>query len=89
MAGKAELIARFNQARRVLIAMYIVAIRTPDFAVIHIALHEVVSLHPVLMRCHIGKLIKVRRAGLQLFQLPKIGKPLARYVTYRPVVILA
>lgn len=89
MAGKTNLVALFNQARRVPIAMYIVTIRAPNFAVVHVALDKVVSLHPVLMRRHVGILIKVRRTGFEVFKLPEVGQTLARQIAHRPIVIFA
>ena len=45
--------------------MNLVAVETADFAVIHVALHEIVALHAVLVRGKVGELIEVGNAGLE------------------------
>ena len=53
MAREAKRIAPRNQVRGILIAMHLVAIKTPHLPVIHIALNKIVPLHPVFVRRHI------------------------------------
>src|SRR3978361_1636707 len=89
MASQSNLVALFDQAGLVLIAVDLMAIRAADLAMVHIALNEVVPLHPILWCCHIGVLIKVCRPGLQLFELPIVGELLANFKAYRPVIVFA
>lgn len=89
MAGQTDLVALFDQAGLILIAVNLVAIRAADLAVIHIALNEVVPLHPVLVCRHISILIEVGRPGLQFFELPVVRKLLADFKAYRPVIVFA
>ena len=67
-------------------AVDLMAIEATDLAVIHVALHEIVALHAVLVRGEIGELIEVGDAGLGFFELPVVGQPIARCIANRPVV---
>ena len=88
MARQTKRIPRRNQVRRVLSTVHLVAIEAPHLPVIHIALHKIIPLHPVLVRRQIGILKKVRSPRLQLLQPPVIHQPLARQKAHRPVVVL-
>ncbi|MBB5319319.1 hypothetical protein HDF09_004025 [Edaphobacter lichenicola] len=59
VAGQADRIADRNEVRGVLITVYLMAVETADLPVIHLALDEVVALHPVFVRGQVGKLIEV------------------------------
>ena len=85
MAPQAKRIPRSNQIRRILSAVHLVAIEAPHLPVIHIALHKIIPLHPVLMRGHIfGILQKVRSPRLQILQPPVIDQPVTRQIAHRP-----
>ncbi len=70
-------------------AVHLVAIEAANLAVIHIALHEIVALHAVLVRGEIGEWKKFVTPGFSLLELPVIGEPFARRVANRPVVSTA
>ena len=53
-------------------AVCIVTIEACDPAPVHHALHEIVSLHPVLVRGAVGKIRKVGLAQCVVFELPEI-----------------
>jgi len=62
-------------------------IEAANLPVIHIALHEVISLHPVLVRCEIGILEEICCAGLRLFELPIVCEAVASSEADRPVEV--
>jgi hypothetical protein len=65
------------------------AIEAPYLSVIHIALREIVALHPVFVRCQIRELIEVRYARLQFFQLPIVCETFSWRETDRPVIVFS
>ena len=85
---QAYLIATGVEVRDVLVAVDLVAVEAADPAVIHVALHEIVALHTVLVRGEVGELVEVCRAGLQLFELPVVVEAFADFEAYGPVVVL-
>ena len=70
---QAKRIARHGQIRWVRIAVNLVAIKTSQTAMVHVALDKVVALHPVLVRSHVGILIKARRSQFCRLERPIIG----------------
>ena len=69
--------------------MDIVAVEATQLPVVHIALHEVITLHPVLMRRQVGILIEIRHTRLQVFEPPDIRQTLPWQISHRPVIDLA
>ena len=55
VAVETDVLGRLPQNRVVLRAMHVVAAEASDASRVHQALHEIVALHPVLMRCAVGK----------------------------------
>jgi len=70
-------------------AVYLMAIEAADFAMVHVALHEIVALHPVLVRREICILKEIRSAGLRLLELPVVCQTLPSCETDRPVIVFA
>jgi hypothetical protein len=66
------LIGAFSQLSVVMGAMYIMAAETCNAAPVHYALHEIVSLHAVLVPGAIGIVRKGCLPQSVLFKLPKI-----------------
>ena len=88
MAGKAELIAARDQVGGILVAVHVMAIETSQFAMVHVALDKIVTLHPVLVGRKVGELVEVGNAGAQIFKLPEVGEPLPGKVANWPIVVL-
>jgi len=72
VAAETESVPLFNQVGLILIVVDIVAIKTTKLAVVHVALHEVIALHSVLVRGQVGKLIEICRSRLQFFETPMV-----------------
>ena len=49
VAAETESIAPFSEIRLVLVAVNLMAVEAANLAVVHVALHEIIALHPVLM----------------------------------------
>ena len=65
-----ELIRRLDQLRVIASAMHVVAIETGDSVVIHDALHEIISLHPVLICRAIREVVEIGLTERAVFQPP-------------------
>ena len=89
MAFQAHHVGRLYQERFIVGSVYIVATEALYSMRIHHALHKIVTLHPVLMRCAVGKVHKVCLAERVLFELPVILQLLAHVETYGPIVVFA
>src|ERR1019366_1845032 len=87
VASQTNLVHRLSKFRVVLRAMHVVAVETRDAAPVHDALHEIVSLHPVLVRRAIRKMRKAQLAQGVLFELPVIPQVASYLIADRPVVI--
>src|SRR6202012_2262078 len=59
VAAEAERVAGGDQVRGIAVAVYLMAVEAAQPPVIHVALHEVVALHPVFVRAGVGKVIEV------------------------------
>jgi hypothetical protein len=86
MAVKAQLICWLAELGVVVSAVDIVTRGTSDSVAIHYALHEIISLHAVLVRCAIRKMQEVGLTKGDVFELPVVLKAQADVVTDRPVV---
>lgn len=64
VTAEAKLIASCNQIGRVAAAVNVMAIETAEAAMVHVAVHEVVALHPVLMRSAVRPVIEVLNTKL-------------------------
>ena len=89
VTGEADLVASCDQVRRVLIAVHLMAIEAANVPVIHVALHEVVSLHAIFVGCHVRVLIEVGGSRTQFFKVPISRQALSRLIADRPIVIFA
>src|SRR6516164_7741296 len=70
--------------------MNLVTVKTRDPATVHDALHEIISLHAVLVRGTVWKIEKIRCfAKAVVLQLPEICEPQSYLIANRPIVILA
>jgi hypothetical protein len=87
MAFETQHIRGLQQIGIVFGAMHVMATEAAHPMRIHRALHEIIALHPVLVRGAIGEMRECRLAQLVLFQLPEVLQ-LATYVeTHRPVIV--
>jgi hypothetical protein len=73
VAAEADCISSCDEACLVFTAVDLMAARAANFAMIHIALNEIISLHAIFVRGHVCELIEVCDAGLHLFKLPVVG----------------
>lgn len=64
-------------------------IEAAQLTVIHIALNEVISLHPVFMGGQIGVLIEVCLPRLEFLKLPVISEPLPYQKAHGTVIVFA
>jgi hypothetical protein len=64
VTAKAKLISGCNQVGRVSVAVNVMAIETAEAAMVHVAVHEIVALHPVLVRSAVRPVIKVLNTKL-------------------------
>ena len=58
--------------------MNLMAVETAELAMVHIALDEIISLHPVLMCGQVWILVEVGISGLDLFKPPVVGQTFSR-----------
>src|SRR5579862_5106198 len=65
------------------------AVETAELAMVHIALDEIISLHPVLMCRQVWILVEVGISGLDLFKPPVVGQTFSGQKSDRPVIGLA
>ena len=72
MTGKADHVGGLEQIGVIGGAMDVMAAEASDAAGVHNALHEVVTLHAVLVAGPVGKVGKTLLAGLGFFQVPKV-----------------
>ncbi len=87
VAIEAYLVGWLFQLRVIFRAVYIMAVETGDPAPVHDALHEIVSLHPVLVRRPIREMSEAQLSQRVLFQLPIIPKVESHVIADRPIVI--
>ena len=78
VAKEAQGIAWPHQIRCVRVTVNLMAVKAANAAMVHVALNEVVTLHPILVRCHVGILIKARRPKFARLEHPIVGKTLSR-----------
>ena len=88
MAAETERISTYGESGDGA-AVHLMAIEATDLTVIHVALHEIVALHAVFVRCEIGELIEVGCAGLGVLELPVVGQSVACGEAHRPVIVAA
>lgn len=88
VAAKAEGVAGYGKVRG-RVRVDLMAVETAKFAVVHVALGEVIALHAVFMGGEVGILEEVRSAGFEFFELPEVGEALTRLEADRPIVILS
>lgn len=72
VAVQTDLVGGLAKLCVVIRPMYVVAIEAGHPAAVHDALHEVVALHPVLVRGVVGKMGEGSFAESVLFQLPEL-----------------
>jgi len=87
VALKTKSVPLRDQVGLVLITVNLVTIEATQVAVVHVALHEIIALHSVLVRRQVGILIEIRRSRLQFLEPPMIRQTLTRQKANRPVVI--
>ena len=83
-----QLPGRLHEVRVVRRAVGVVTTEAGDASVIHDALHEIVSLHPVLMSRVIGEVRERQLAELVFLELPEVLQTATLMKTDRPVVVL-
>ena len=86
VAIQAELIRGLSELRVVLRAVYVVAGSAGHAVPVHHALHEVVALHPVLVRGAVGEMSEIGLAQRDVFELPVVRKMKPDVVADGPVV---
>ena len=69
---QADLIRGFSQLRIITGPVHVVAIETGDTATVHDALHEIVSLHAILVRGAFWEMSEAKLAELVIFELPVV-----------------
>ena len=74
VAVEADGVGRLSELGVIACAVYVVTIGTGDTPTIHDALHEIVSLHAILVRCAIGKVCKGRFSECVFLEPPEIGE---------------
>ena len=89
MAIQANLIRRLPQLRIVFRAMHVVAGGASDPMLVHHALGKIVSLHAILVRRAVGKIVEAGLSQRAILKFPEVLQPKARAVADRPVVKLA
>src|SRR3569832_2245376 len=70
-------------------AVHLMTVEAAELAVVHVALHEIVALHPILVRGEVGVLEEVGGAGLGLFKLPVVGELPSGCEPYWPIEVSA
>ena len=89
MTAKAKLACRLDQVRIISGPMHVVAAKTSHATAVHQALHEIISLHSILVAGAVGKVRKARFAQLVFFEPPEIFQVQSLMKTGGPVVVLA
>ena len=90
MAIQTKLVGWLSELRVISGAVSVVTIEACDSASVHHALHEIVSLHAVLVCGSIRIMKKIRgRAESMILELPIVPELPAHVVANRPIVILA
>lgn len=89
VAVQAECVDWFDKLRVIIGSVHIVTTEAGDPAPIHDALHEIIALHPVLVRSAIREVVEVRGSKRALFQPPVILESPPHLVANRPVVVFA
>src|SRR6185437_3061539 len=90
MTFQAELVSGLPQLRVVVCTVYIVAIEARDPAAVHYALHEIVPLHPVLVRGTVWVVEEISRLAESVpLQFPEILQPEPRLIAHGPIVVFA
>src|SRR5271168_4416639 len=87
MTLEAQNICRLQQVGVVIRSVNIMATETAHAVRVHRALHEIVALHPILVRRTVGKMSESLFAQLVLFQLPEILEIQPDLESNRPVVV--
>lgn len=87
MAIQAKFVSWLPKLSIVLCPMNVVARETGNSASVHHALHEVVPLHPILVRGSVCKMCEGRLAKLVVFELPKILQLQSGLKAHGPIVI--
>src|SRR5580698_2309414 len=82
-----EFVGGLPQLRIVIGAVNVVATEAGHSSPIHYALHEIISLHTVLVRSAVGEMRKGLIAEFVFFELPEIAKIQANAVANRPIEI--
>ena len=88
MTRQTQLACGLDQVGIVARAMNIMAAEAGDAAPIHQALHEIVSLHSILMGCSVREMGEGSLSQFVLFQLPEIFQIHPLMKADRPVVVL-
>src|SRR5579883_985187 len=89
VAFQTKLVACGAKLRVVRRSVHVVTIEARHAAPVHYALHEVISLHAVLVRGAIRKMREGRFAELMLLELPEVRQPKPHSIADRPIVIAA
>lgn len=89
VAIEAYLVCGLAKLSIVLSAVYIMARSACNSFLVHQALHEVITLHPVLMRSSIRKMSKGRLSQCMVFEFPVVRKAKTDAISDRPIVSLA
>src|SRR5215510_15042285 len=89
MAREAKLVRRLDEVRVVTGAMDIMAAEAGDAAPIHEALHEIISLHAILVTGAFREMRETRLAELVFLQFPVIFQIQPLMKPDRPVVVLS
>ena len=89
VAIQAELLGRLSELRVVIRAVYVVATEAGNPVLVHHALHEIIPLHPILMRCAVRKVRKGQLAEGVLFQLPEILQMESRPKADGPIIVFS
>ena len=86
MTSQAEFVRGLAQLRVVVGPMRVVAGGAGHPVTVHHALHEIVALHPVLVRRAICKVKEVSLSKRDVFELPVVGQVQTGAIAHRPVV---
>ena len=89
MTCRADLLGWLYKHGLIVGTVRIMATRARDASRVHQALHEIIALHAVLMRCPVGEMRKRQLAQLVVFQFPKIDQFFAHVKANRPIVVFA
>jgi len=88
VAEEAKRVSWHLEIRCVGVAVYLMAVEAAKPTMVHVALNEVVPLHPVLVRSLVGVLIKVCRSMFCLFEPPIISETFSGQEANGPVIVL-